>query len=302
MRSDNATGGRLEGGPARAGGGRPRQDRQDAGACREHSPSMARAGLARRGRSQGATSRANGRTSGRPWPPRSGGGAAHCVAVSDRRTRLPGSPNRKMREYASLHSKPPICPRLTPFGGARSGLAGRRRCRNPLANVVLQILMNWESFSSPVQEAPGGNPGTPGMKTTPPSMPDDDRQFPGFKPTSHGTWEGTRPGVPRLPPGASCAVRACQAESKTGERATSKGGSRGTPGGEPSRGPCRVGPRSLFALLITDPASEARPRACRWQAARSCRGRPVRRRSATGCPPGRRSSPGGRGRRSRRGR
>jgi hypothetical protein len=38
---------------------------------------------------------------------------------------------------------------------------------------------------------------------------------------------GMRPQVrvkhpPRLPPGASCAVRACQAESKTGERATSK--------------------------------------------------------------------------------
>jgi len=30
---------------------------------------MAPAGLARRGRSQGATSRAGGRTSGRPWPP-----------------------------------------------------------------------------------------------------------------------------------------------------------------------------------------------------------------------------------------
>ena len=72
------------------------------------------------------------------------------------------------------------------------------------------------------QEAPGGNPGTPGMKTTPPSMPDDDTQFLGFKPTSHGTWEGMRPGVPRLPPGAFCAVRACQTESKTRERATSK--------------------------------------------------------------------------------
>jgi len=33
------------------------------------------------------------------------------------------------------------------------------------------------------------------------------------------------PGVPRLPPGAFCAVRTCQAESRTGERATSKGGS-----------------------------------------------------------------------------
>ena len=72
------------------------------------------------------------------------------------------------------------------------------------------------------QEAPGGNPGTPGMKTTPPSMPDDDTQFLGLKPTSHGTWEGMRPGVPRLPPGASWAVRACQTESKTRERATSK--------------------------------------------------------------------------------
>ena len=29
-----------------------------------------------------------------------------------------------------------------------------------------------------------------------------------FKPTSHGTREGMRPGVPRLPPGAFCAVRA----------------------------------------------------------------------------------------------
>ena len=30
-----------------------------------------------------------------------------------------------------------------------------------------------------------------------------------FKPTSHGTREGMRPGVPRLPPGAFCAVRTC---------------------------------------------------------------------------------------------
>jgi len=32
------------------------------------------------------------------------------------------------------------------------------------------------------QEAPGGNPGTPGMKTTPPSMPDDGTQCPGSNP------------------------------------------------------------------------------------------------------------------------
>jgi len=45
---------------------------------------MAPAGLGRRGRSQGATSRPGDRTSGRPWPPRSGGPVA---AVSDRRIR-----------------------------------------------------------------------------------------------------------------------------------------------------------------------------------------------------------------------
>jgi len=32
------------------------------------------------------------------------------------------------------------------------------------------------------QEAPGGNPGTPGMKTTPPSMPDDGRHISGSSP------------------------------------------------------------------------------------------------------------------------
>ena len=41
------------------------------------------------------------------------------------------------------------------------------------------------------QEAPGGNPGTPGMKATPPSMPDDGTQFPGSNP-------------PRMAPGKAC--------------------------------------------------------------------------------------------------
>jgi hypothetical protein len=143
---------------------------------------------------------------------------------------------------------------------------------------------------APAQKAPGGNPGTPGMNTTPQSMPDDRTQLPGsnphrmalgkachpespgsrrglfveatrvpkspgwkpgdtgyehhpavhagwphaiarFKPTSHGTREGMPPGVPRLPPGAFCAVRACQAERMTGERATAEGASQGNEDG-----------------------------------------------------------------------
>jgi len=124
----------------------------------------------------------------------------------------------------------------------------------------------WERHA--FQEAPGGNPGTPGVKTIPPSMPDDRTQFTGSNqhrmapgkachPESPGSRRGLfvealgpegrvvcmraearqancgmRPQVrvqhlPRLPPGAFCAVRACQAESKTGEHATSKGASRG---------------------------------------------------------------------------
>jgi len=148
---------------------------------------MAPTALARRGRSRGATSRASGRTSGRPWPPRSGGGSAarrdgdpseprrargaacgrcvpsthalphtcrpsaalratpHATPHTPPRTRHPahatphtppharcpppphvpphahrrhppllGSPNRKVRESASLLLKPPAFPRLTP--------------------------------------------------------------------------------------------------------------------------------------------------------------------------------------------
>ena len=94
------------------------------------------------------------------------------------------------------------------------------------------------------QEAPGGNPGTPGMKTVPSSMPPDAMRFPGSNPIAHGTREGMRPGVPRLPPGASCAVRAWQAESKTGERATSKGARHSSCPGLPvcdAQIPCRTG-------------------------------------------------------------
>jgi hypothetical protein len=108
------------------------------------------------------------------------------------------------------------------------------------------------------QEAPGGNPGTPGVKTTPPSMPDDGTQLPGSNPHRMAPGKvcdplspgfvgalgpegrvvctraaarqancGTRPQVrvqhpPRLPPGAFCAVRACQAERTTRERAPAK--------------------------------------------------------------------------------
>jgi len=35
---------------------------------------------------------------------------------------------------------------------------------------------------APTQKAPGGNPGTPGVKTTPPSMPHEDTRFSGSNP------------------------------------------------------------------------------------------------------------------------
>jgi hypothetical protein len=57
-------------------------------------------------------------------------------------------------------------------------------------------------FGTARQEAPGGNPGTPGMNTIPPPhavWPHAPRRFRAF---SHGNREATPPGVPRLPPGA----------------------------------------------------------------------------------------------------
>ena len=44
---------------------------------------------------------------------------------------------------------------------------------------------------APAQKAPGGNPGTPGVKTIPPSMPDDGTQLPGSNPH-------------RMAPGTAC--------------------------------------------------------------------------------------------------
>jgi len=151
------------------------------------------------------------------------------AAVSDRRARLPGSPKRKLREYASLHRKPIRIPsahasgfkgtgketieqrRCSPLG-SRLGLQGhgqgnhratmmlsprltprasRARARKPSSsdNSLSSRLGlqghgqgNHRAAMIPSAHAPGGSPGTPGTKTTSPSMPDDDRRFPGSTP------------------------------------------------------------------------------------------------------------------------
>jgi len=72
-------------------------------------------------------------------------------------------------------------PRGTTAGDAlvRTRIAwhvGRRATRSPPAPAGGFL---WEGHA---QEAPGGNPGTPVMKTIPPSMPHDGTQFPGSNP------------------------------------------------------------------------------------------------------------------------
>jgi len=132
---------------------------------------------------------------------------------------LPGSPNRKVRESASLHRRPSAFPRLTPFAVARRSSTERRRCRDPAAN---RVLTTRTQAIGPVAgpRSPGWQPGDSGCENHPAVHAASLNVISRFKPTSHGTRDEMQPGVPRLPPGAFCAVRACQAERMTGERAT----------------------------------------------------------------------------------
>jgi len=63
------------------------------------------------------------------------GGLRHGAAVSDRRARLLGSPNRQMREYASLLQRPSAFPRLTPRASRATMRNHRARTLSPGAAV-----------------------------------------------------------------------------------------------------------------------------------------------------------------------
>ena len=108
------------------------------------------------------------------------------------------------------------------FDGAQRSSTARRRCRDPAVN---RVLTTREQGIGPVTVpgSPGWKPEDSGHENHPAVHATRRHVISRFSPRSHGTWEDMRPGVPRLPPGASCAVRACEAESKTGERAPSKG-------------------------------------------------------------------------------
>ena len=73
--------------------------------------------------------------------------------------------------HGTREGAPPGVPRLPP-----GAFCGRR-----YAVFLWTALCPAGGFLCP-QEAPGGNPGTPGMKTTPPSMPDDGRHISGSSP------------------------------------------------------------------------------------------------------------------------
>ena len=84
-----------------------------------------------------------------------------------------------------------------------------------------------------IAQPPGGNPGTPGMKTTPPSLPHDGALFCRFEPASHGIREGIPPGVPQLPPGAFCGSGVCGPKKP-------RVATRGLRARKPPRHPCRT--------------------------------------------------------------
>jgi len=75
--------------------------------------------------------------------------------------------------------------------------------------------------AAPVQEAPGGNPGTPGMKTTPPSMPDDGTHFSGANPNGMALGKARHPESPGFRRGLFVGAAPVQ---------EAPGGNPGTPG------------------------------------------------------------------------
>ena len=116
---------------------------------------------------------------------------ASCVLRQEAPGGNPGTPG--------LNAIPPP----TPFELMRLGCAGPScmatgKPRHPESPGSRRGL-----FGTARQEAPGGNPGTPGMNTIPHPhavWPHAPRLFRAF---SHGNREAMPPGVPRLPPGAS---------------------------------------------------------------------------------------------------
>jgi len=70
-----------------------------------------------------------------------------------------------------------------------------------------------------VPRSPGWKPGDSGHEHHPAIHASRPHVTPRFNPAMHGTRARIRPGVPRLPPGAFCAVRARQSEGQTGKRA-----------------------------------------------------------------------------------
>jgi len=73
-----------------------------------------------------------------------------------------------------------------------------------------------------LREAPGGNPGTPGVKTIPPSMPDDGMQFRGSNPDRMARGKSLDPESPGFHPGLFVGVTHALREAP--------GGNPGTPG------------------------------------------------------------------------
>jgi len=153
---------------------------------------MAPAGLGRRGRSQGATSRPSGRTSGRPWPPLSGGPRRHdeasCRAAGGRLGRgefrvdcPPGwrAFTSRRRHRAAVRSAglsplvstrqsgsgdPPKSPRRKPGNAGLHAVAGAMRWRFMRWRFVRWRFVRWNHVRSCGMD--GGlvvMPGVPGF-------------------------------------------------------------------------------------------------------------------------------------------
>jgi len=82
--------------------------------------------------------------------------------------------------------------------------------------------LHWELVSSSVQEAPGGNPGTPGTNTTPPSMPDDGTQFPGSHPRRMAPGKACHPESPGFRRGLLVPFTRVKPRARAEERAPSQ--------------------------------------------------------------------------------
>jgi len=120
--------------------------------------------------------------------------------------RRPLGINPALRAWHS-HKKPRVATRehdpREPAASCRGSLGGPPPAWNQPGPPGLALTQN----------APGGNPGTPGMKTTLPSMPDDGTQFPGSNPHCMAPGKACDPESPgfrrgRLVPFARVTLRA----------------------------------------------------------------------------------------------